>query len=167
MAPAEGIDPSHRGFGDRMAGHSSPIYWLAAPDSNRAHSRLTAGRARLECSLPSRIGAERRSRTKLHWFGRPAQFPNCKPRDWCRPSGSNGDPSLFRGVHEPSLLSRRWLRRADLNRRSQGYEPCEDNRAPLPRIRIGTGGHARNGTDALMRGVLFLLSYAGYWSGCW
>src|SRR4051794_33202133 len=49
--------------------------------------------------------------------------PEYERRDWCRPSGSNGDEALFRRPRGPPLLDRRcWLRRPESNWPTRAYE---------------------------------------------
>lgn len=77
LAPVVGIDPTLDGFGDRDAGHSLPV------NGSAPWIRTKSDEINSLASVPIgtvRNGAERRSRTEPHWFGRPAQSPNCKPR---------------------------------------------------------------------------------------
>jgi hypothetical protein len=105
VAPPEGLEPSSTVLetvsAPRLGGNGSP-----------PRARTWSGRVNSAVPVPIRVVGNgkwsglRGSNPPLR-LGRPRQSPDYEDHEWCRPSGSNGDPALFRRVHEPSLLERR------------------------------------------------------------
>lgn len=120
LAPDVGIDPTRVGFGDRPAGHSYPVIGSSP--------RTRTWNVEFNRLAPVPVGTVRngagcRSRTEPHWFGRPAQSPNCKSRKWCPPTGSNGILHVFSVACAPATQEGHGCRGASRTRLAIGYEP--------------------------------------------
>ena len=124
------------GFGDRSPGcWTTPPYWLAAPGSNRAHSRLITLIASCQ-----ETGAEDEDRTRIMSLEGSGPAIGRPPRR--RGMESNHHPAFFKRVREPSLLPRQnWLRDQELHLATPAYEAGSTLGLPALRNLVAAVGY--------------------------